>query len=126
MNKQVQIIEKDNKPEYAVVPYEVYVALLEKAEMAEDIAAFDQAVQELETGKDELVPGEVAKRLLEGESPIRIWREFRRISQMELARRAGISQAYVAQLESGRRQGGMRTLKAIARALNLDLEDLLL
>ena len=40
----VQIIEKNGQPEYAVLPYEDYLALAEAAEMALDIAAYDAAV----------------------------------------------------------------------------------
>ncbi|HEB99119.1 MAG TPA: type II toxin-antitoxin system Phd/YefM family antitoxin, partial [Thiotrichales bacterium] len=47
MNARIQIIEKDGKPEYAVVPYEDYRRLLELAENAEDIRAGDEALRAL-------------------------------------------------------------------------------
>ncbi len=33
----MQIIKQDDKPEWAVIPYETYLQLVEKAEMLQDI-----------------------------------------------------------------------------------------
>src|SRR3546814_9718952 len=63
-------------------------------------------------------------RLLAGENPIRVWREHRGMSASQLAERAGLSQAYVSQLETGRRDGTVAALGALARALGLDIDDL--
>ena len=46
MSEKVQIIERDGQPEYAVVPIETYRRLVERAEDAEDIQAFDRAMAE--------------------------------------------------------------------------------
>ncbi|GIK38819.1 MAG: hypothetical protein BroJett011_26520 [Chloroflexota bacterium] len=37
----VQIIERDGKPEWAVIPYELYLQLAEEAEMLQDIGDYD-------------------------------------------------------------------------------------
>ena len=39
----VQIIEKDGEPEYAVVPYAEWQRLREAAEVAEEVVAYDRA-----------------------------------------------------------------------------------
>lgn len=39
----VQIIERDGKPEWAVIPYEMYMQLAEEAEMLQDIQDYDMA-----------------------------------------------------------------------------------
>ncbi len=119
----VQVILKEGKPEYAIIPYEDYERLLADAEMLEDIRDYDTAVQALEKG-EELIPAEVVYALLAGANPIRVWREYRGISQGALAEAIGISAAYLSQLETGKRTGTAEVLKALADALQLDLDDL--
>ena len=119
-----QIIEKNGKAEFAVVPIDEYNLLLEKAEELDDVTAFDKAMHELDAGQDEWVPAEVAKRLLGSkESPLKVWREFRGMTQKQLAEQTGIS-GQVALIEGGKREGKVSVLKDLANALNVDLDDL--
>jgi DNA-binding XRE family transcriptional regulator len=119
----VQVIEKDGKPEWAVIPYEEYQRLLEEAEMLQDIRAYDEA-KSLVAGGEELIPSEVTYAILDGENPVRVWREYRGLTQQQVAEKAGISKPYLSQLETGQRKGTMEVLSAIARVLDLSLEDL--
>jgi DNA-binding XRE family transcriptional regulator len=120
-----QIIKKDGMAEYAVVPIEEYNLLLEKAEELDDVIAFDKAAHELESGQDELLPVAIAKRLVSGrESRLKVWREFRGLTQEQLAAQAGISQGQVALIEGGKREGKVSVLKGLANALHVDLDDL--
>ena len=57
-----------------------------------------------------------------GESPVKLWREERKLTQQELAEQAGISKPYLSQIETGKRQGTLETLAAIARALAVPLD----
>jgi DNA-binding XRE family transcriptional regulator len=126
MSEKVQIIERDGQPEYAVVPIETYRRLVERAEDAEDIQAFDRAMAEVGRGEDEVVPQEVAHRLLGGvEHPVRVWREYRGLTQEELARATGVGKSYISQLEAGKKTGSLRFLRTLAEALEVDLEDLI-
>ena len=43
---------------------------------------------------------------------------------LQLADRAGISPSYLSQIESGKRDGSFTTIAMIARALDIDLDDL--
>jgi DNA-binding XRE family transcriptional regulator len=127
MSAQVQIIEKDGKPEYAVVPIELYRQLLTLAEDAEDIRAANAALRELENGTDEAVPAEVAQRLLAGtEHPLRIWREHRGLTQEALAAQAGVGKSYLSQIEAGKKTGSAQILRTLARILRVDMNDLLM
>lgn len=120
-----QIIEKNGKPEFAVVPIDEYRLLLEKAEELDDVTAFDKAMHELDSGVDESIPAEIAEKLVAGkENPMKIWREFRGMTQQQLAKQAGISQGQVALIEGGKREGKVSVLKSIASVLNVDLDDL--
>ena len=120
-----QIIQKDGKAEFAVVPIEEYNRLLSMAEDLEDLVAYDKAIAELESGEDEAIPAEIIARLLAGdEHPLKVWREFRGMTQTGLADQAGVSQGQVALIEGGKRQGTVDVLKGLARVLGVDLDDL--
>ncbi len=96
----------------------------EAAEDLADVQAYDEAKNRLVSGEDELIPAAFADRILDGESPVRVWREFREMSVKALAAKAGISPAYLSQIEGGRREGKISTMKALAEGLNVDLDDL--
>jgi DNA-binding XRE family transcriptional regulator len=121
----VLIIEKDGRPEWAVIPYEEYQRLLEEAEMLQDIQYYDETKLALAREEEELIPSEVTYALLDGDNPIRVWREYRGLTQQQVAAEAGISKSYLSQLESGQRKGTTTILSAIARALNVSLDDLI-
>jgi DNA-binding XRE family transcriptional regulator len=118
-----QFIEIEGK-QVVVIPADDYRILLEKAEMLDDVAAYDRAKAALAAGDDELVPALVANAILDGENPIRVWRQHRDMSQVQLAEAAGISQAYLAQIETGKREGTLSLYRSLAEALGVDLEDL--
>ena len=62
--------------------------LMEDAEMLADVKAYDAAKARLEDGrfKDELIPLEITERRLRGEPALRIWREYRKLTQEQLAK----------------------------------------
>ena len=117
---KVQIIEKNGKPEWAVIPYREYRRLSEAAEMAEDVRDFDEAVSR----DEEAVPHAIVQRLVMDEQPVKVWREYRGLTQAALARAARITPAYLSQIETGAREGSVRVLTALARTLQVDVEDL--
>ena len=73
-------------------------------------------------GREFLVPDEIVRRELGGESPIKLLREHRGRTQQELANQAGISKPYLSQIETGKRQGTVETLSALARSLDVPLD----
>jgi DNA-binding XRE family transcriptional regulator len=120
----VQVIKQGNKPEWAVVPYETYLQLVEKAEMLQDVQDYDSAKAALERGDDELIPSEVVYSILDGENAIKVWREYRSMSQQEVAENAGISVPYLSQLETNKRKGSLDVLSALAKVLKVTLENI--
>ena len=121
-----QIIEKNGQPEWAVVPYEEYQRLVAEAEMLQDVRDYDEVKLAMANGEEELIPGEVTYALLDGENPIRVWRQYRGFTQQQVADKARISKPYLSQLESGQRKGTTEVLAAIARALNVSLDDVVM
>ena len=120
----IQFIGNESNPEYAIVPIAAYRELLEKAEMLEDVEAYDRAKAVQKAGESEFIPDDVVGALLDGENPLKVWRKFRGMSQAELAKAIDASQAYVAQIESGKREGTVKVYRSIAEALRVDIDDL--
>jgi DNA-binding XRE family transcriptional regulator len=116
----VQFIEQHGKKQFAVIPVDTYAVLLEKAEMLDDIKAYDDAM----VSDEELIPGDVVDRLVNGENKIKVWREYRQLTQAGLAELSGMAQATIAQMEGGKRIGSIAALKKIATTLKLDVDDL--
>ncbi|MEW6173077.1 MAG: helix-turn-helix transcriptional regulator [Bacillota bacterium] len=115
---------RDGKPEWAVIPYDNYLKLVEEAEMLQDIRDFDQVNAAVERGEEDLIPSEVTYAVFDGANPIRVWREYLGLTQQQLAETAGISTPYLSQIESGKRRGKTEVLIAIAKALNVTLDDI--
>jgi len=55
---------------------------------------------------------------------IRRFRETQKLSQEELAYRAGVHRTYLGGIERGERNPSLKNLAAIAKALNIRLADL--
>ncbi|MGV3550013.1 helix-turn-helix domain-containing protein [Rhizobium sp.] len=102
-----------------------YEALLDRAELTEDLAAVDSYRRKLEAGEEEAIPEEFANRLIDGENPIRVYRDLRGLSARELAEKTGISAAFLSEIENGKKDGGVSTLKKIAQVLGVTVDDLI-
>ena len=118
---KVQLLEKNGKPEFAVLPIAEYRELVQRLEDLEDA----QDLRDYRCRPRESFPAEVVNRLLEGENPVRIWREFRGISQSQLAERTAVSVAHISQIESGKRECSVKLLRALAKVLEVDADLLL-
>lgn len=105
-----QIIMKDGKPAFAVIPWAAYQELTNKN-------AIDDA--------DVWIPHEVVKAtILKGATMIRAWREYLGMTQQELAERSGMSQPSLARLEKGNSTPRTATLKKLAAAMDITVAQL--
>ncbi|MCS6787568.1 MAG: hypothetical protein NZ524_11115 [Thiobacillaceae bacterium] len=110
-------IERDARPEYAIIPYDVYERLRELIEEAQYIAWLDEAL----AGEDGAsIPQAVAHAILDGNTPLRASREYRGLTQQAgqtRRHRQGLSLPAL----TGKRHGTANTL---ARALGVQVDDL--
>jgi ribosome-binding protein aMBF1 (putative translation factor) len=103
-----QIIEKDGKPLFVLVPYDEYLTLVEREETI-------------------TVPqGVVEKHILENMSLIRAWREHLGLAQQEVAQKMGVSQSAYSQMEKAEANLRQATINKIARALGILPEQLVI
>jgi DNA-binding XRE family transcriptional regulator len=98
---------------------------LEEAEDRYDALLLRLADIELAVNGGENLPLASVRRLSEGVSPVRVWREHRGLSSRELATQAGVSPALLSEIESGKKEGSIRTLAGIARVLGIEVDELL-
>jgi DNA-binding XRE family transcriptional regulator len=124
MNKPT-IIVTPSGDRMAVIPIEEYERLVEAAEDTADVRAYDEAKRRLAAGEDEMLPAAMVNRILAGESALRVWREHRGLTLKQLAEEAGVSAPFVSQIETGQREGSLDTMRKIATALKISLDDLI-
>jgi DNA-binding XRE family transcriptional regulator len=72
-------------------------------------------------GSEALIPLDVADRIAEGEHPIKVVREWRNLTQQQLADAVEITQGYLSGIENGARQGPLALHQKLARALGVPL-----
>jgi DNA-binding XRE family transcriptional regulator len=113
-----------NGRDFAVLPMERLKKLIDDAEMLADIKAYDEAKARIERDNEELFPLELTERRLAGENTLKIWREYRGLTQEALAKASKVSRPMIAAIETGRKKGGIATLKKLVAALQVDLDDL--
>lgn len=77
------------------------------------------------TRNQETVPDEIAGRLLAGENPIRVWREYRGLSLRSLAEQIGTSPSALSDMETGKSKGRPENLQRIAGILHVSMDELL-
>lgn len=68
----VQTIDRNGEPEYVVLSWADYQALLETAEDAIDGALLDAVRKNLASGEEETIPASVVDALLAGTNPIKV------------------------------------------------------
>lgn len=120
---RVETITRNGK-EFAVVPVERLQKLMDDSEMLADVRAYDAVKKRLAEGEEELIPLAISERRLSGESPLRIWREHRKLTQEQLARKAKVSRALIAAIETNRKTGSVTTWKKLGTALSVGWEQL--
>ncbi|EKT4541329.1 TPA: helix-turn-helix transcriptional regulator [Pseudomonas putida] len=98
----IQVISRDGQPEYAVVPWEQYQALLSAAGQAPAEAVSSEA------------QGVAASAPLPAFSEVGQIRQAKGIAPEQLARNVGVSPAYLAMIESGERQPDAAIRRALA------------
>jgi DNA-binding transcriptional regulator YiaG len=101
----VQVISREGEPEYAVLPWAQYQALLKAAGFSTKGEVGSAAAK---------APAQTAQL---GE--MRALREGLNLSLEQLARSVGISPHYLEQIENGQREAGEPILRPLARALGI-------
>ena len=111
--------------ETVTIPKTEYERLCALEEEVADIQAALAIEAKIASGEEELVPAAVVDRLLADEAPLRVWREFRQLTQAALARASGVNRVQIVEIEAGRSTGSVHTLCKLAATLAVDMDDLI-
>jgi ribosome-binding protein aMBF1 (putative translation factor) len=111
------------------VSREDWLELLAALDDAEDRAAVvERSAKERTIGKETLrrsyLTAAEAARLLDGENPVKVWREKQGLSQRALATEAKIGNSYLAEIEAGRKPGSDAAYRKLAAVLGVSPDDL--
>jgi len=102
----VQIITQNGQPAFVVIPYDEYI----------------RSRRSFVPGDGESVPHEVAGLTVKkGYTLLRAWREYLGLTQKDVAKKMGISQAAFSQIESGENKLRKVTLEKLAAALEVSM-----
>lgn len=97
-----------------------YEKLKTAADDLADIIAYDKAMAD----GGESISSEFVKRMIAGENPVRVYRNLRGLTQTKLSEHSGVNRVQIANIESGKRTGSLGTLKKLADALSVSVDDL--
>jgi DNA-binding XRE family transcriptional regulator len=140
-----KIVTRDGEPDEVILSYADWRRITARlgegggddaGEDADDIAAVAAAraadiefaarlAAERGSPVETTVPLQVVKAKLDGAHPLKAWREYRGITQAELASRSAVARDLIAQIETHKRQGSVATIDRLARTLGLPIEALI-
>jgi DNA-binding XRE family transcriptional regulator len=124
---KVQFIKTAGGEELAILPKSEYDRLV-RLVADEDIGTarvVRNAREKIASGLEVMLPKAVVDRLAARENPIRVLREWRAMTQDELAAVVDITQGYLSDLEAGKRKGPVVLHQKISRELGVPIDLLL-
>ena len=101
-----------------------YDRLREAAEDLADLETYSRIKADIAAGREELIPSEFVDRMINGESPVRVFRDLRGMTQTALAAASGVNRVQIADIEARRKTGSVETLRKLAEALRVMIDDL--
>ncbi|MEZ2329100.1 helix-turn-helix domain-containing protein [Mesorhizobium sp. RCC_202] len=95
-------------------------AVEEAQEDAADVAIYEERKAAL--GTEKALPADVTIDILRGSSRLKALRNWRNLTQAEMASAVGVSQGFLSDLESNRRKPSEQTSTMLAKAMDVPSE----
>ncbi len=115
-----QVIKVGDVPAFAVLPWDEWRAIQDRLEGTED----ERAAADAKARAGEAFPFDLAKAIVDGQHPVRVYRRYRGLTQTTLAKAVGVTPLTISYIETGRRRGSLKLLRRLAKALAVELADL--
>jgi DNA-binding Xre family transcriptional regulator len=120
-----QRIKSPGGEDMVLLSIDEYERLIEAAEDLRDIEIGEQRIREIENGESEFLTSAEVDELLAAKTPLAFWRKKRGLTQIALAQETGVAQGFLSEIEGGQKPGTAATLKKIADALRIKVDDLI-
>ena len=120
-----QILYHGENPAFVVLPFEIWQKFSEtfdKADLDDETLAMLLAVEPDKA--EDYRPFVLVERMSAGEIPLKVYREWRNISQRSLAETVGVSLSHISKIECGLKVPSNRLKMRLAEALSIDPEEL--
>jgi ribosome-binding protein aMBF1 (putative translation factor) len=115
----VSFIEDSHGKKAVILALEDYQKIQNQIEELEDIKSY---IQHKEHPEDTL-PFELVQNLLDSNnSKVKLFRQYRGLTISELAKKVGITESYLSQIENSRRKGTVDIYKKLANVLDIEME----
>jgi DNA-binding XRE family transcriptional regulator len=111
-----QIITQGGKPAFVVIPIDEWRRIEATLEDRADAAAVRAFVK----NPTEAFPDTVVAAILDGAHPLKALREYRGMTQAELAQASRTSSVYISQIERGERRAGRKLRVKLGKPLHVE------
>jgi len=106
------------QPQRAGIPYPILSTHGRPSHVLVPIGEFDALMKKSVADGHSFVPLDVGEAVLEGDAPLKAWRNHKRLTQEEMAERMGVTRSSYAQMEKSERPQ-KATLERAATALGI-------
>ncbi len=113
-----QVINQGGKPAFVVIPIDEWRRIEATLEDRIDAAA----VRAFTRNPGETFPDSVVAAVLDGAHPLKAMRDYRGMTQAELAKSSGTSAVYISQIERGDRHAGRKLRARLGKALRVEAD----
>jgi DNA-binding XRE family transcriptional regulator len=108
--------------DFAIIDWKTFQNMQDLLEDKEDIASIREAILQ----DNESFPAELVYSIIDGEkTPLKAFREYREMTQAKLAEISGLNREHISDIENRKTSPTVQTLRKLAKALNLDIDDLI-
>ena len=114
-----------NGDEIVILSRDEYDRLIAADEDMKDAKTARRIIEQIASGEETVLTEAELDEFLKAKTPLAFWRKKRRMTQADLAKAADIAQGFISEIESGQKPGTPATLKKIAQALNIKIDDLI-
>jgi DNA-binding XRE family transcriptional regulator len=111
--------------EIVILSRDEYDRLIAAGEDATDARTAHRVIDDVASGAETVLSESELEEFLEAKTPLAFWRKRRGMTQASLAKATGLAQGFLSEIESGQKPGTPATLKKIAEALGIKIDDLI-